>query len=247
MGYQLLPPLATDEYAALRKDISSNGVLVPIITTDKGEIVDGHHRAKIARELGVPCPEDVKTGYTESEYRDMALRVNVHRRNLTREQRAELHAKLRADGMSYREIAATTGVAVNTVQRDTEGVLESTPRTVTGKDGKTYPATKPVAKVETTQSVKTTEYVDTETGELSTDGPESDPMPTPLARSPRTDVISVIGSVMNRAEDAARAADRLSVEHFRNRQEQAAKWHRDLSPYVQSLTRLLDALERAST
>lgn len=68
------------------------------------------------------------------------------RRHLTREQRQEVVARLRAEGWSYRRIGERLGVDPMTAKHDADaGVENSTPApaVVTGADGKTYPATKP--------------------------------------------------------------------------------------------------------
>jgi hypothetical protein len=45
-------------YAILRDDISLKGILIPLLITDSGEIIDGHTRYSIAKELQIytiPC------------------------------------------------------------------------------------------------------------------------------------------------------------------------------------------------
>ncbi|MBO8142688.1 MAG: helix-turn-helix domain-containing protein [Firmicutes bacterium] len=76
------------------------------------------------------------------------LTANLHRRHLTREQRREVVANLRAQGWSLRRIARRLGVDPMTVHHDLRGVENSTPQTITGADGKQYPATKPASLVE---------------------------------------------------------------------------------------------------
>jgi hypothetical protein len=90
--YQLLPPLSDDEYAALREDIATSGVRVPVDVDEDGQVLDGHHRRQIAAELGVECPVRVVPGLTEEEKRHHAVAVNAHRRMLTRDQRRGLVA-----------------------------------------------------------------------------------------------------------------------------------------------------------
>lgn len=50
---QLYPPLDAATEAALRAAIVRFGVIVPVVVTQHGEIIDGHHRGRIAGELGV--------------------------------------------------------------------------------------------------------------------------------------------------------------------------------------------------
>jgi hypothetical protein len=41
---------------ALRASIRTHGVLVAVVRDQHGRIIDGHHRERIAAELGVACP-----------------------------------------------------------------------------------------------------------------------------------------------------------------------------------------------
>lgn len=81
--YQILPPLTADEYAALKADIACRGVLVPIELDELGNVLDGHHRQRAARELGLAeVPTLVRTGLSEEAKREHALRLNLLRRRL---------------------------------------------------------------------------------------------------------------------------------------------------------------------
>lgn len=147
--YQLMPGLTDEERASLRLDIEKNGIRVPIDVDEFDNILDGHHRAWIAAELGIACPRRIVSGLTEEEKRAHAVSVNVFRRNLTREQRRDLVARLRRDGMSERSIAEVTSLGRSTVQRDLAQVAQMghLPDEVSGKDGKTYKAKSPVDRI----------------------------------------------------------------------------------------------------
>lgn len=149
MQYQLLPDLATDEFDALKADIAERGVMVPIEFDEDGNVLDGHHRLRVCAELGIteyPCV--TRAGMSEDEKREHVLALNLDRRHLTRQQRQELVARLRAEGWSLRRIADRLHVTAPTVQQDLTAVRNLTPdtepaSTVTGADGKQYPATRP--------------------------------------------------------------------------------------------------------
>lgn len=149
-GYQVMPRLSADEYADLEKSIETDGVLVPIIVSPSGEIIDGHHRAEIAQSLGLPCPEVVKHG-SPAELRTFAYSLNLHRRHLTREQKRDLIAQsLRQDPqLADREHARRTGVSPTTVGAVREELVESgdvsSLDTRTDSLGRQQPATKPPA------------------------------------------------------------------------------------------------------
>lgn len=116
--YQLLPRLTDEEYDALKADIAANGVRVPIDVDENGTVLDGHHRAWITADLGIACPKRVLAGLSEEQKRTHAVAVNVHRRSLNREQRREIVARLRADGMTQKRISELTGIPQPTVSRD---------------------------------------------------------------------------------------------------------------------------------
>jgi hypothetical protein len=53
MKYQLLPDLTEAEYAALKAHIAAWGIQVPVVRDELGHTLDGHHRERAARELGI--------------------------------------------------------------------------------------------------------------------------------------------------------------------------------------------------
>ena len=80
--YRLLPPLDADTYAGLKANIAINGVQVPIVRDEKGYILDGFARAKIAKELGYECPSVTVKGLSEQEKRSQVRALNLARRHL---------------------------------------------------------------------------------------------------------------------------------------------------------------------
>jgi hypothetical protein len=116
--YQLLPPLSDAEYAALRDSIAAEGIRVPVQVDERGVILDGHHRAAIAAELGIDCPTVVVSNLdTEAAKRTVALSLNLSRRHLNREQtRQVIAASIEADpDLSDREHARRCGCSPTTV------------------------------------------------------------------------------------------------------------------------------------
>lgn len=145
-----LPPLTPEEYEQLKADIALRGVIVPILLDARGNVIDGHHRRQIARELGehVVCPEET-LDCSEEEARDLAVVLNTHRRQLSPEGRREAVARLRELGRSVRQIAEAVGAPKSTVARDLEAVREDPatvpggtvePDRIVGADGRERPA-----------------------------------------------------------------------------------------------------------
>lgn len=145
--YQLLPQLSEDEYQSLKADIAERGVQVPVEYDDAGNILDGHHRVRACLELGIKdWPSIVRGSMTEEQKIEHVLSLNLNRRHLTREQRRELVIKLRKQGWSLRRIAERLGASLGTVAGDAEVFKNEHlghPLTITGADGKQYPAAKP--------------------------------------------------------------------------------------------------------
>lgn len=73
--------------------------------------------------------------YCESEFRDLAI---------PKGQRHEVVGALRSAGMSTRAISSATGLSKGTVGRELAGAPFGAPHAVTGADGKTYAAQRPV-------------------------------------------------------------------------------------------------------
>lgn len=122
--YQLLPPLADDEFAALKADIVGRGVLVPIEVDQTGAVLDGHHRLRAWCELraeGVRIPDYprvVRRFETEDAKVEHALVLNTARRHLPVAGRRQLVIDLADRGLSGRRIAELLGVHHRTVGRD---------------------------------------------------------------------------------------------------------------------------------
>lgn len=146
MKYQVCRPLTPIEFEALKADIAENGVLVPIEVDENGDILDGHHRVRAWQELreeGVALPEParlIRRGLTEEQKRNHARKLNVLRRQMTKDEREEIMVAMRRDGMSVRKIAEATGSSVGAVHNVVSEVFKNEHLTITGADGKTYPA-----------------------------------------------------------------------------------------------------------
>ena len=147
--YQLLPPLTDDEFASLKTDIASWG-LVPVVidSGQRQEVVEGHHRVRAWTELRsekvavADYPREVRRFEDDEARVAFVLAANLFRRHLTRAQRAEVVARLRELGWSLGRVSGAIGVHHETVRRDLEGVADATGdiETIIGRDQKTYPA-----------------------------------------------------------------------------------------------------------
>jgi DNA-binding NarL/FixJ family response regulator len=121
---QLLPCLSISERTALETDIEINGVRHAIIIDEDGNILDGMHRFQIDPK----CRTIVQRGLTWPQKKAFTLRSNLHRRNLSPDQKADvrekqkvLAAELAEEGQTQEQIGATLGVDRATVSRWIDG------------------------------------------------------------------------------------------------------------------------------
>jgi ParB-like chromosome segregation protein Spo0J len=84
----IYPPLTDEEFNEIKESIKNNRQQVPIITNEQGVIVDGYHRWKICRELGI------EPWYITIPFKDQAEEIECiidcnKRRHLNKFQRTE--------------------------------------------------------------------------------------------------------------------------------------------------------------
>jgi ParB-like chromosome segregation protein Spo0J len=114
-GYQFLPSLSLDEYEALRESIRKYGVIQPVIVDEKGTVIDGYHRVKVCKELGIDYPTKVIEGLLEEEKENLSVSLNIKRRHLTKDQKKELALALREQGWTQERIASVFEVTHQTI------------------------------------------------------------------------------------------------------------------------------------
>lgn len=144
---QLFDALPSHIEDALRASIQRFGVLVPVVKDQQGRIIDGHHRSRIADQLGIKYRIDVMQVASDEEAREIARTLNSDRRQLTEDQRKEIVRVLREQGHSVRAIAGALGVGKSTVDRDVSGLSRAgqleEPDRVVRQGGGSYPAKRP--------------------------------------------------------------------------------------------------------
>lgn len=151
MKYQLFDALSDEEYEAIKASIAEKGLLSPITRDQNGNIIDGHHRERACRELGIEPRYEVQYCADDSDRKVRALVMNLLRRHLSREQKAKAVAELRALGYTFERIAAETGMSYGAVQglaTQSEGNIKSDiteteskqPSHIVASDGRVRPA-----------------------------------------------------------------------------------------------------------
>jgi hypothetical protein len=119
---------------------------VPSIVDPEGNVIDGNHRERACKELGVFCPREIREFSSDAEKLELAVSLNVKRRHFTGKQRRELIAAyLKVDpGINDRHLGDIIGVSKNTVaderrNLETTGQIDQLPQRL-GRDGKLRPA-----------------------------------------------------------------------------------------------------------
>ncbi len=163
--WDLLPALSAPLFDELKEDIrDKGGNIYPVLWNYEGgcqsrpprikprRVIDGGHRLRAVAELRAEGWTgelfEAQLSTTADEEQQVALDLNIKRRQLTREEIAAAIVRLRqTEELSIRQISERVGVGVGTVHRALAGVPTGTPQpvSVTGKDGKTYSATRPTS------------------------------------------------------------------------------------------------------
>jgi hypothetical protein len=153
----LLRPLTPDERAGLEAGIRDLGFCDPVTVDEDDGVIDGANRLEIAAKLGLTAvPTEVHRGLTAQKKRALAESLNVNRRQLSPEDRERMRAERieqvaedKRQGKSTRQIAEDRGISQTQVRLDLKEAGEqscSPDSKVTGRDGKTYPATRPAPR-----------------------------------------------------------------------------------------------------
>lgn len=128
------PPLTDAEFERLKKDIEERGIQVPLEITEEGEIVCGNHRWRAAQELGLHTLPCVVRHLGEGAIPLHAIKDNLNRRQLSKEQKQKLIQNLlryskpqgrptktgQLSSLTQEDIAKEAGVSARTVRRAKE-------------------------------------------------------------------------------------------------------------------------------
>jgi N6-adenosine-specific RNA methylase IME4 len=118
----LLPDLPAEDFAALKADIAANGLLHPI-TVFEDKVLDGRHRERACRELGI---RPKFAAYKGRDARRFVVSMNIMRRHLSASQRAMVlvelgvlprgHRPKDSADMTQRQMTRFGHVGLNTVK-----------------------------------------------------------------------------------------------------------------------------------
>lgn len=129
------------------EDIRANGIHDLIHVDEDNVILDGHHRYKAAKTLGIEeVTIKVHYGLTEDEKKGFAHLNNVLKREISKEEKIKKAIELRKEGRSYRQIGEWLGVNEKTVRNWLKEIPTeelSAVGKVEGDDGKLRPSEMP--------------------------------------------------------------------------------------------------------
>lgn len=134
----LFPEMQEQEFAELKEDIRLNGLQMPILVAE-GQIVDGRHRLRACRELGI-VPRFETLHAANDSIAQAVISINLYRRHLTEGQRALIAARLSnsrvgsnqhtAGAVSQQQIASELGISVDSVLRGKKVLKNGIPELV---------------------------------------------------------------------------------------------------------------------
>ena len=101
----ILPPLSTEERAALAADLEARGQLDPIYVDEEGNVLDGHNRLDLADD---PWVETISGLGSREEKEAFVLSRNLKRRNLSPDQKEHVRKAMKATAKKLREQDPTT-------------------------------------------------------------------------------------------------------------------------------------------
>jgi len=92
---KLVFPLSDEDYNELKKDIQTYGLDRPIILNEEDYILDGHHRFKICKELGIEPKTEYHEKFHDKLYEKLyVVRCNLKRRHLNTYQKGVLALRI---------------------------------------------------------------------------------------------------------------------------------------------------------
>jgi hypothetical protein len=92
-------------------------VIQPVIVDENGAVIDGYHRVKVCKELGIEYPTRVLEGLSEEEKENLSVSLNIKRRHLTKDQKKELALALREQNWTQERIGKVFEVDQRTIGR----------------------------------------------------------------------------------------------------------------------------------
>ena len=87
---RILPPLPEPQMAELRRSIQDDGQQFPVLVNNSGIIIDGANRYKICKSLGIEPVIKVVTIDEPTNRQQLAIKINLFRRQSNSFQRIEL-------------------------------------------------------------------------------------------------------------------------------------------------------------
>jgi ParB-like chromosome segregation protein Spo0J len=91
---KLLPKMADEEFEELKVSIQTEGQHYPIVANENLEVLDGHHRFKACKELGIEPDFEVRKFEDKLLEKKFVIEANLRRRHLNKFQLVELGVPL---------------------------------------------------------------------------------------------------------------------------------------------------------
>jgi len=121
----LVPSMRPSEWTEFYTDVSMAGIRQPIEVTGDGTILDGHHRYRAAKELGMEQVQVVDAPLNGDDAETYMLKAAVLRRQLTDDQRAMVAAQWKQENKEEPQISARdeSGRILPSAQRGADALV----------------------------------------------------------------------------------------------------------------------------
>lgn len=152
---ELFPLIGEDDFKLLCDGIENKGLLMPLMLTESGELIDGRSRLMACFEVG----QEIRTETRTSDPYDLSLSANLERRQLSVGQKAMIALEVEAHYAVEAKKAQLENLKQNAVKKDTvihtQSVIEEEKDTeVINLSPRTKPEdSRPVSDLQKTESV----------------------------------------------------------------------------------------------
>jgi len=135
----VFPEMEGQEYEALKASLKKDGLMEPIYLYE-GKILDGWNRARAIWALHMRVPKELIAEFSEDEMaataEDWSIAHNLHRRQLTAEQKVQYYDKYAGVKLSAVAVADMLGINEKTARRARQKAKEESQGKTSQKENK---------------------------------------------------------------------------------------------------------------
>jgi len=142
----------------IKRSMRSVGPLYPVLIDGKGRIIDGHHRLREDPNWPIFKLDNIKT---RTQFLMARLIANLHRRQMTEEEKRQMLADLKKEtGWSNKKIARELGVSDRWVRKYMPDEFKNQVKAEAGRKGALALAERRSAEIAVKEKVKDLEFTE---------------------------------------------------------------------------------------